>query len=42
MLQVDDLAECLAVSRTTIHRDLDEPERRGVLCKVRNGANSRR
>jgi DeoR/GlpR family transcriptional regulator of sugar metabolism len=37
-LQVDDLAERLAVSRMTIHRDLDELERQGVLRKVRNGA----
>jgi DeoR/GlpR family transcriptional regulator of sugar metabolism len=37
-LQVDELAERLAVSRMTIHRDLDELERQGVLRKVRNGA----
>jgi DeoR/GlpR family transcriptional regulator of sugar metabolism len=37
-LQVDELAERLAVSRMTIHRDLDELERQGVLRKVRSGA----
>jgi DeoR/GlpR family transcriptional regulator of sugar metabolism len=37
-LQVDELAERLAVSRMTIHRDLDELQRQGVLRKVRNGA----
>jgi DeoR/GlpR family transcriptional regulator of sugar metabolism len=37
-LQVDELAERLAVSRMTIHRDLDVLQRQGVLRKVRNGA----
>jgi DeoR/GlpR family transcriptional regulator of sugar metabolism len=37
-LLVDDLVERFSVSRMTIHRDLDELERQGVLRKVRNGA----
>jgi DeoR/GlpR family transcriptional regulator of sugar metabolism len=37
-LQVDELARRLAVSRMTIHRDLDELQRQGVLRKVRSGA----
>jgi DeoR/GlpR family transcriptional regulator of sugar metabolism len=37
-MQVDELAQSLNVSRMTIHRDLDDLERRGVLRKVRNGA----
>ena len=35
---LDELAELLGVSRMTIHRDLEELERRGVLRKIRNGA----
>jgi DeoR/GlpR family transcriptional regulator of sugar metabolism len=35
---VDDLVERFSVSRMTIHRDLDDLERQGVLRKVRNGA----
>jgi DeoR/GlpR family transcriptional regulator of sugar metabolism len=35
---VDELAERFQVSRMTIHRDLDDLERQGVLRKVRNGA----
>lgn len=35
---VDDLAATLNVSRMTIHRDLDDLERQGILRKVRNGA----
>lgn len=37
-MQVDDLAAALNVSRMTIHRDLDDLEKQGVLRKVRNGA----
>jgi DeoR/GlpR family transcriptional regulator of sugar metabolism len=37
-VEIDDLAEQLAVSRMTVHRDLDELERMGVLRKVRGGA----
>lgn len=35
---VDELAATLNVSRMTIHRDLDDLEKQGVLRKVRNGA----
>ena len=35
---VDELAAALGVSRMTIHRDLDDLEKQGVLRKVRNGA----
>jgi DeoR/GlpR family transcriptional regulator of sugar metabolism len=35
---VDDLAAALNVSRMTIHRDLDDLEKQGILRKVRNGA----
>lgn len=35
---VDELAAALNVSRMTIHRDLDDLEKQGVLRKVRNGA----
>lgn len=35
---VDELAASLNVSRMTIHRDLDDLEKQGVLRKVRNGA----
>lgn len=37
-VQVDELAERLAVSRMTIHRDLDLLESRGLLRKERGGA----
>ena len=39
---VDGLAEVFAVSRMTIHRDLDELQRRSVLRKVRGGASAHR
>ena len=35
---VEDLADTLQVSRMTVHRDLDDLQRMGVLCKVRGGA----
>lgn len=35
---VDELAELFGVSRMTIHRDLDDLEKQGVLRKVRSGA----
>jgi DeoR/GlpR family transcriptional regulator of sugar metabolism len=35
---VDDLASRFAVSRMTVHRDLDELEQAGLLRKVRGGA----
>jgi DeoR/GlpR family transcriptional regulator of sugar metabolism len=38
LVTVDDLADRFAVSRMTIHRDLDELEKQGVLRKVRGGA----
>jgi DeoR/GlpR family transcriptional regulator of sugar metabolism len=37
-VDLDDLAERFAVSRMTVHRDLDELEQAGVLRKVRGGA----
>jgi DeoR/GlpR family transcriptional regulator of sugar metabolism len=37
-VEIDDLAAQLAVSRMTVHRDLDQLERIGVLRKVRGGA----
>jgi DeoR/GlpR family transcriptional regulator of sugar metabolism len=37
-LQIDQLCERFAVSSMTIHRDLDELDRQGVLRKVRGGA----
>ena len=37
-VDLDDLAERFAVSRMTIHRDLDDLEQAGVLRKVRGGA----
>lgn len=37
-LVVDELSNHFQVSRMTIHRDLDELERQGVLRKVRGGA----
>jgi len=38
LMLVDDLALAFNVSRMTIHRDLDDLEKQGVLRKVRNGA----
>ncbi len=35
---IDDLVAHFKVSRMTVHRDLDDLERQGVLRKVRNGA----
>src|SRR5574337_871378 len=35
---IDDLVERFNVSRMTIHRDLDDLEKQGVLRKIRNGA----
>ncbi len=37
-VSVEDLAEKLRVSRMTVHRDLDDLQRMGVLRKVRGGA----
>ncbi|MBC2885264.1 DeoR/GlpR transcriptional regulator [Ochrobactrum sp. CM-21-5] len=37
-VDLDDLAERFAVSKMTIHRDLDKLEQTGVLRKVRGGA----
>ncbi len=37
-VDLDDLAERFAVSKMTIHRDLDELEQAGVLRKIRGGA----
>ena len=37
-VELDALAERFAVSRMTIHRDLDELEQAGLLRKVRGGA----
>ncbi len=37
-VDLDDLAERFAVSKMTIHRDLDDLEQSGVLRKVRGGA----
>lgn len=37
-VELDDLADRLAVSKMTIHRDLDDLEQAGVLRKVRGGA----
>jgi DeoR/GlpR family transcriptional regulator of sugar metabolism len=37
-LEVDELSEQFQVSRMTIHRDLDELEKQGVLRKSRGGA----
>ena len=39
--RVDELAQELAVSIMTVHRDLDELERQGWLRKVRGGATAR-
>lgn len=39
-VSVEDLAEQLEVSRMTVHRDLDELQRMGVLRKVRGGASA--
>lgn len=38
LVTVEDLVDRFAVSRMTIHRDLDELEKQGVLRKVRGGA----
>lgn len=37
-MTIDDLVGHFKVSRMTVHRDLDDLERQGVLRKVRNGA----
>jgi DeoR/GlpR family transcriptional regulator of sugar metabolism len=37
-VDLDDLADRFAVSKMTVHRDLDELEQAGVLRKVRGGA----
>lgn len=37
----DQLAKALDVSLMTIHRDLDELERQGIVRKIRNGATAR-
>jgi DeoR/GlpR family transcriptional regulator of sugar metabolism len=37
-VDLDDLAELFAISKMTVHRDLDELEQAGVLRKVRGGA----
>lgn len=37
-VELDDLADRFAVSRMTIHRDLDDLEQAGLLRKVRGGA----
>ena len=37
-VDLDDLAARFAVSKMTIHRDLDDLEQAGVLRKVRGGA----
>ena len=37
-VDLDDLADRFAVSRMTIHRDLDDLEQAGLLRKVRGGA----
>jgi DeoR/GlpR family transcriptional regulator of sugar metabolism len=39
-VRVDQLADECGVSIMTVHRDLDELEARGFLCKVRGGATS--
>ncbi len=39
-VELDDLSEKFAVSRMTIHRDLDDLEQAGLLRKVRGGATS--
>ncbi|MBC7724783.1 MAG: DeoR/GlpR transcriptional regulator [Burkholderiaceae bacterium] len=39
---VDALAEVLGLSRMTVHRDLDQLQRDGVLRKVRGGASAHR
>lgn len=41
-VSVEDLADTLGVSRMTVHRDLDELQRMGVLRKVRGGASAHR
>lgn len=38
MVDLDDLADRFAVSKMTIHRDLDDLEQAGMLRKVRGGA----
>lgn len=37
-VDLEDLAERLAVSKMTVHRDLDDLEKAGILRKVRGGA----
>ncbi|MBD5657187.1 MAG: DeoR/GlpR transcriptional regulator [Candidatus Eremiobacteraeota bacterium] len=37
---IDEIVRRFGVSRMTVHRDLDELERQGVLRKVRNGASA--
>ena len=37
---IDDIVRRFGVSRMTVHRDLDELERQGILRKVRNGASA--
>jgi len=41
-VSVEDLTDKLGVSRMTVHRDLDELQRMGVLRKVRGGASAYR
>lgn len=41
-VSVEDLADTLGVSRMTVHRDLDELQRMGLLRKVRGGASAYR
>ena len=38
MVDLDDLSDRFAVSRMTIHRDLDDLEQAGLLRKMRGGA----
>ena len=41
-VSVEDLADTLGVSRMTVHRDLDDLQRMGLLRKVRGGASAYR